>query len=73
MEDRIDLANRSFHERGLLPQETFEGLPAGIVPSVTVFRNRYQNRPGAPLLMEHAANLHTAMHHPGLSRELYGM
>ena len=30
MEDRIDFLNRSFHEqRGLLPQETFEGLPAG--------------------------------------------
>ena len=59
MEDRIDLANKSFHEaRGLLPQETFEGLPAGIVPSVTVVRSRFQ---------EHAANLHTAMHHPALS------
>ena len=68
MEDRIDLANKSFHEaRGLLPQETFEGLPAGIVPSVTVVRSRFQERPGAALLNEHAANLHTAMHHPALS------
>lgn len=67
MEDRIDYLNRSFHDqRGLLPQETFEGLPAGTVPSITVVRNRYQEKEGASLLLAHAANLHTAMHHPSL-------
>lgn len=67
MEDRIDYLNRSFHEqRGLLPQETFEGLPSGIIPSITVSRTRYQEKSGSSLLLAHAANLHTAMNHPSL-------
>lgn len=67
MEDRLDLINRSFHEqRGLLPQETFEGLPAGTVPSITVPRNRYEEKEGSSLLLAHAANLHTAIFHPKL-------
>ena len=67
MEDRLDFLNRSFHEqRGLLPQETFEGLPAGTVPSITVPRNRYEEKEGSSLLLAHAANLHTAMFHPNL-------
>lgn len=67
MEDRIDFLNRSFHEqRGLLPQETFEGLPAGIVPSISVSRDYYKPKEGASLLFAHAANLHIALHHPTL-------
>ena len=70
MEDRIDVLNRSFHEqRGLLPQETFEGLPAGIVPTITVPRDHYQIKQGASLLYAHAANLHTAMNHPSLIKQ----
>lgn len=71
MEDHIDYLNRSFHEqRGLLPQETFEGLPTGIVPSITVSRNRYQPKNGSSLLLAHAANLHTAMNHPSLIKSV---
>ena len=68
MEGRLDYANRSFHNaRGLLPSEVFEGLPAGIVPSVTVPRGRFEEAEGAPLLQAHAANLYTAMNNPTLS------
>ena len=69
MDDRLDFANQTFLEtRGLTSQEIFEGLPEGTVPSVTVQRGRYQDIAGTPLLIGHAANLHTAMHHPSLSR-----
>ena len=55
MEERLDIVNRSFHEaRGLLPSEVFEGLPAGIVPSITVVRARYEEKEGSPLLLAHA-------------------
>ena len=68
MDDRLDLANQTFLEaHGLTAKETFEGLPEGTVPSITVKRSRYQDVPGTPMLIGHAANLHTAMHHPLLS------
>ena len=47
MEGRLDYVNRSFHDaRGLLPSEVFEGLPTGIVPSITVPRGRGDEQPG---------------------------
>ena len=68
MDDRLDLANQTFLEsHGLTAKETFEGLPEGTVPSITVTRSRYQDVPGTPMLIGHAANLHTAIHHPLLS------
>lgn len=71
MDDRLDLANQTFLEsHGLTSKETFEGLPEGTVPSITVKRSRYQDIPGTPMLIGHAANLHTAMHHPLLSFRL---
>ena len=68
MEGRLDYVNRSVHDaRGLLPSEVFEGLPTGIVPSITVPRGRFEEKEGSPLLQAHAANLYTAMNNPGLS------
>ena len=74
MDDRLDLANQTFLEaHGLTAKETFEGLPEGTVPSITVKRSRYQDVPGTPMLIGHAANLHTAMHHPLLSGRKGGL
>ena len=65
MEDRIDIVNQSFHKPdGLQPNEIVEGLPVGIIPSITVARDRYVVPMGSSYLVEHAANLHTALHLP---------
>ena len=59
MEGRLDYVNRSFHDaRGLLPSEVFEGLPTGIVPSITVPRGRFEEKEGSPLLQARGEPVH---------------
>ena len=69
MEDRIDHLNQTFLEQhGLQADEVVPGLPVGIVPAVTIPRGRYALSMGSNYIIEHTANLHTAMQFPAKCR-----